>query len=485
MFATRIFAAALPPFLLLAGCASAPKSVTRPVEIEPPKSWTASAPSAPGSDAQPDAWLASFHDATLVSLVQEAMEHNYDLRAVAFTLESLKASARITGADRLPQLSLGADGARFQSAIENGSGGATSVTSENYGLGLDLNWELDLWGRLRSRQQAAIGDYQAAEADLAGARLSLAAAVARAWYRTTTAHLQFNLADETVRNFESTADLVRSRFEAGVSSSLELRLALANAASARALLDQRHQELDDSVRILEALLGRYPANSLETVETLPQLTTSVPVGLPSQLLTRRPDIIAAERRLAAADARVSESKRALLPSVRLTGSGGTASSELENLLDADFEVWSIAAGLTQPLFQGGRLRANVMRNSALAGRAHADYLATVIAAFREVESNLAAEETLRRREVSLREFAEHSSGAERLARDEYERGLSDIITVLESQRRALDARSSHLSIREQRLRNRIDLFLALGGGFSSPAPITSDTRTAAAVASNP
>jgi len=457
--------------LLAAGCATAPEPASRPES--PPQvasTWTALA-SAPVPPSSPDLalvpWVDSFHDSTLSALVTEGLAHNHDLQALARSLEAARATATIAGADRLPQLTAGADAAGRQTAVETPAG-VTSIRTENYGLGLNLSWEIDLWGRLRDGTAAAIADTQATEADLAAARLSLAGQIAKAWFRTSTARLQLALAEDTVRSFQSSADLVRNRFEAGISTSLELRLALANAAAARALREQRRQELDTASRQLEALLGRYPAAHIGTINTLPTPPAAVPAGLPADLLARRPDILAANRRLAAADARVRQAQKAMLPALRLTGSGGTASTELSDLLDADYTVWSIAAGLTQPIFQGGRLRAAADRATALAEGSHATYLQTVQRAFLEVETRLAAETTLRSREENLLEAATHSDGAERLARDEYEAGLSDIITMLESQRRALEARSTWLSVREQRLDNRVDLHLALGGDFTPP-----------------
>ncbi|BET66394.1 efflux transporter outer membrane subunit [Opitutales bacterium ASA1] len=470
-FSTRLSTGASVLVLAFSGCVTSPRTAQRPEAVpDAPSRWTAPAATtsnAPENKAVSDDWLLRLGDPRLPDLVEQALARNHDLRALAASLESTRAASIIAGADRLPQIGVGLDAARFQNAVKTAPGEAVGAIAQSRQLGANVRWEIDLWGKLRDRGQAALADLEAAEADFAGARLSLAAGVAKAWFRTSTSRLQLQLAEETVRNFEATADLVRSRFEAGIGTSLELRLALANAASAAALLEQRRQELDSAVRTLETLLGRYPANMLATIDALPELQVTVPAGIPSEVLQRRPDLVAAERRLAAADARTREARKARLPSLSLTGSGGTASNDLDDLLDADFEVWSIAAGLAQPLIQGGRLRAAADRNAALAERAHADYLSAVLEAFREVESALAAEHLLRRREENLREFAEQSAGAERLAQDEYEAGLSDIVTVLESQRRALDARSSYLLIREQRLRNRVDLHLALGGDFGA------------------
>jgi outer membrane protein TolC len=200
-------------------------------------------------------------------------------------------------------------------------------------------------------------------------------------------------------------------------------------------------------------------------ESLPALDTSVPAGVPSDLLLRRPDLVSAEQRVASADYRLAESKRALLPSISLTARYGRASAELEDILKDSFDVWSLAGNLVAPVFQGGRLRANVDRADARLSEALATYQGTALTAFREVEAALVGEELLKEQLAAVETSAEESVGAQELAEERYERGLVDIITVLESQRRAFTARSNMLSVKNQLLQNRIALYLALGGDF--------------------
>ncbi|RKX34455.1 MAG: transporter [Verrucomicrobia bacterium] len=465
------------PLAFAVGCATSPDPTERELLVEAPDNWSAEAatdsaatvpvPGTPG-------WLHQFNDPKLNTVVEDALERNLDLQAAIARLDAARANARISEADQFPQLGAGLAGSRREFIFDESTDPPSTLTSNSYGFSLDLSWEVDVWGRLRDSASASIADYEAAAADLAGARLSLAGNTAKFWFRATTAHQQLDLANETVSSFESTVDLVRSRFESGISSSLELRLALANAAAARALKQKRAQELEQSVRALEVVVGTYPENALGTVDELPELNQSVPAGLPSELLNRRPDIAAAERRLAAADRRVSSAKKSLLPSLRLTGSAGTASQDLSNIVDADYSVWSLVGGLTQPLFQGGRLRANVERSKADAERIYFDYSKTILTAFQEVENALAAEKYLFIRETELFEAAIQSDGAQRLAEDEYAAGLIEIITVLESQRRALNAKEAYLSVRELRLRNRVDLHLALGGDFGERATVAAN-----------
>ena len=202
---------------------------------------------------------------------------------------------------------------------------------------------------------------------------------------------------------------------------------------------------------------------------MPRLPGPVPVGLPSELVARRPDLSSAERRLAAADEQLWKARRSLYPRFSLTAGGGTASDQLSDLVDGDFRVWSLLGNLTQPLFQGGKLRAGVDR--AAAGRAElvASYAGLVLAAFSEVESALAAEQHLIERKRHLAEAARQLGAARRLAEDRYRSGLGDYLLVLESQTRELAAEGELLTLRRELLQNRVDLHLALGGGFHPPA----------------
>ncbi len=446
----------------LAGCATSPQVTDRPLEVTPPAKWVSAAESEAPMDQPSIGWLSTFNDPKLEAIIAEAMAHNYSLRTWATLIETANANAIITGANRYPQLGAGLNSSRRQTRTP------AKKFSNSHSLNLNLSWEIDLWGRLRDQSAAAIADTEAAQEDYNAARLSIAGLCAKAWFRVTTAKAQLNLAQETLRIFESNAAFIQNRFESGTSSSLDLRLTLAQAASARATLAQRQQQYHENIRTLEVLLGRYPANALKESANLPSLKNSVPAGLPSDLLTRRPDILAAERRLAAADRRILESKKKLLPSISLTGSAGTASSDLSDLLDDNFSVWNIAGGLFQPLFQGKRLAAGVERRKSIAEQAFLSYAQTTLNAFQEVEDALAAEQYLAQREVALLESTTHSKSAERLAQDEYAAGVSDIFTVLVSQRRSIDAQNLYLSIRELRLNNRVNLYLALGGDFDQP-----------------
>ncbi|MDP0495943.1 MAG: efflux transporter outer membrane subunit [Verrucomicrobiota bacterium JB024] len=471
--------------LILAGCSTPPPSEVDKMPAPMASTWTAeheglgtpeAVPGAAGERLFADGWLADIDDPALTALVEEAIAKNYDLQATAARLQIAEANAAIAGAVQWPQLNAAFGGARqkgnFSSSGLGGTGlGGSSYYANNYQAGLDLSWEIDVWGRVRDGASAALADAQAAAATYQGARLSLAAQTAKAWFNAIEAQLQVELAQETFKSFTDTAEVIQRRYERGVSPALDLRLARAQAASAGANLEYRLQARDIAVRQLEVLLGRYPANELKLAAILPVINKPVPVGLPSELLERRPDLVVAERNLAASGKRVSEARKAMLPAISLTGSYGYSSSQLGELLTGNFSVWSLAGNAVQPIFQGRKISANIERTKAIAVQRLAEYGQTALDAFAEVENALQSEAYLVRRVESLQTAATENTGAENSAWSRYQRGLTDIITVLESQRRAFTSKSDLLATRNQRLQNRINLYLALGGDFDiRPAP---------------
>jgi NodT family efflux transporter outer membrane factor (OMF) lipoprotein len=456
--------------LFAMGCASPPKHQPPNIEVEVPETWRAAENvDTLAAFADSTRWWLSFDEPALDGLVEEALANNFNLKSAVARVDAAAALARIAGANLWPQANLGFNGSRAKQNLIGipipGAPDVISTRTNSFGVSLDVGWEIDLWGRVRSGQSAALADLEASWADLAGLRLSIAAQTVKAYFAMVEARLQLELAETTVRTFRLSTDQVRRRYEEGVRSSLDLRLALANFHAAEALLETRRQQLDRATRQLEILLGRYPAGAIMTTSDLPAVEGDVPEGIPSEVLIRRPDLLAAERRYAAAEKRVSEARRAFFPSISLTGSGGTLTAALEDIASGDFSVWRIAASVTQPIFQGGRLRANLAQSHAVSDQVLAEYALALLGAFGEVESSLVAEKLLTRRVDVTGEAARQSEAARELAEREYNAGLIDYITVLETQRRELNARSELLTVRRERLDARVNLYLALGGGF--------------------
>jgi len=419
-----------------------------------------------------DGWVADFKDDSLETLITEALEHNYNLKAAAARVEAAHASFQSANAGWKPTLNLSQNDSRTKTVFNPFAGTLQSRYINRFDLGVNLSWELDVWGRLRSQSRAALADLEAAETVYMSAYLSLAANTAGAWFNLVESELQVRLNEETLESFEANLQVVEESFRRGIPNrALDVRLTRANVESARSNLALRKRQRDAAKRALETILGRYPSAEMEVTSDLPSLENTVPTGLPSELLLRRPDILTAERQLAAATERLKASKRSLLPSIRLTSSAGTTSNELADLLDPERLAMSLAGSLSQPLYQGGRLRANIRLSDARVKEAMAQFSQRVLTAFQEVETLLAAESFLLEQETALRASTTESIEAETLAKEQYERGLVDIITVLESERRAFNARSSLLNLSNLRLQNRLDLYLALGGHFSEEWPV--------------
>jgi NodT family efflux transporter outer membrane factor (OMF) lipoprotein len=448
-------------------CVSAPKTKKIAVGVLPQKQWTGSETRAGQIDSL---WWQSFGDTDLDTIVNEALTKNFNLKTAFANLDAAIAQAKITGASLYPQLSASMSASRRKQnfigfPIPGAPDQVLSTTVSTFSPSLNLSWELDLWGRVRSGQSAALADVQASQADLAGAQLSLAAQVCRAWFAAIEAKRQVELAKATAESYRVSSEQVQDRYERGLRRSLDVRLSLTNLATAEAVLSQRQALLDNILRQIEILLARYPDASLNLSDDLPRLPGNIPEGLPAGLIARRPDVVAAERHLVASDARIRQAKAALYPQISLTGSAGTSTKELGDILNGDFGVWSLVGNLLQPLFQGGRLRANVDLAKSQSSLALAQYGQTVLNAFREVETSLANERFLSERQQALETATRQSIAARRLAEEQYANGIIGLITMLDAQRSAFNSESQLLTVRRERLDARIDLYLALGGGF--------------------
>jgi NodT family efflux transporter outer membrane factor (OMF) lipoprotein len=402
----------------------------------------------------------------LKSVVKQALAANPSLEQAAARLRSAKARALRSGAELFPDLA-----SRVGSNQDFTRAGAQGIplegwsSTKRYDLELNLSWEIDLWGRLRDAERAAGLDAAAAEADFHAARLSLAINTAKAWCDAVEAAQLVALAQSTVVTFEKSLESIASRINNGVPgvTALDEKLSQGNLENARNRQAQAQRRLDTAKRALETLLGKYPAATVGLEQKLPTIIGSVPAGLPSELLLRRPDLRAAEFRAAAEQKRLQAAWKSFLPAFRLTGSGGTSSPELAQLLDAKQLAANLAQGLTQPIFRGGRLLAEVEISRADRDALAAAYTQSALQAFQEVETALAGESYLLRQLEALRRYETISGEAESMAQQNYENAQVTFITVLEAQRRSVEAKEALIQAENARLQNRLNLYLALGG----------------------
>lgn len=457
--------------MVLNSCIATPPGSRLPAAGNPPGQWAATPQAQAGIDRN---WIKKIGGPELQNLVDTAISGNSNLRAAAARVDRAAAQAQIAGAGRLPSLGLGLEGQRNkQNLIGFPFGGAGSDTlsnlSERFGVNLNAAWEVDLWGRLKAGHEAAIADAQARKYDYEAARVSLAAQVTKAWLALAEANEQITLAHEGLGSRKVLADAVRQRFERAIAedggSAAQVRLTESELAIGQGELAQRQQERERAVRQLEILLGSYPSGDLSVAAGLPPFPNQTPAGLPSELLLRRPDILAAERNLASAGRRLKEQRLAKFPSLNLTASGGTATESLGDILKSSFNVWSIGGNLTQPLFQGGRIQGGIDRARAEEREQIATLQDTVLNAFGEVEQALTAELYLRKREQAADRARRSAADAASRADEEFSGGTGNVLTLIDAKQREILTASQYVAIRRLRLENRVNLHIALAGDF--------------------
>lgn len=463
------------------GCATpdSPADAKHFVSLKTPEHWVAGSPYQHASYAD-YFWVDCFGDKILSALVRETLTHNRDLKAAQSRIAVAAANARIAGADLYPQISGGWNGRRSKQnfvgfPIPGAPSAVLSTQSNQFGLSLDLSWEIDLWGRIRAARASSIAAFEASQFDRATAELSIAGQAVKTWFALAEAKDQTALARQTLSVYQHTERTIRDRFQSGVeeagrSLGSQLLLAQADVATARDTLAARKELLGRTSRQLEVLAGKYPAGTAGKSARLPAFPSSIPADLPATLLDRRPDLAAAERRIAATDQQLLEAKKMLLPTIGLTTSVGTTSGQISDLLNGNFSVWSLAGNLAQPILQGGRLRANVKRRQAERDVSAAEFEQAALTAFSEVENALSAETFFAHRVVALEDATRLSRSAFNRALEEYSAGTGDLLTMLTAQQRVFAQESQLLSVRRMRLENRVNLHLALGGSFRKISP---------------
>jgi len=334
---------------------------------------------------------------------------------------------------------------------------------------LGVSWEPDLWGRLRYGRNAADATHASAQADFEFARQSMAAQVARSWFLATEARLQLAAAEAMAQSSRELVHLSDDRERVGVGSRRDIALARANLATFEDGVRQARLAHEQAVRSLETLLGRYPAAELQAAPALPAIPGAIPVGMPLEMLERRPDLIAAERRVAAAFDRVGEARAAQLPRIRLNASIAALSSEVIELQeDYNNPSGGVGGTLFAPLYQGGALRAQVSVRTAEQEEAMARYASQVLRGISEVENALAASRVLSERVQLLGQVLADQEQTLQYDQQAYRIGRQDLRGVQQQQQQVQSARMALLRVQSEQLIQRVNLHLALGGSFSEP-----------------
>ncbi|MDI9238582.1 efflux transporter outer membrane subunit [Lysobacter sp. LF1] len=427
-----------------------------------PPNWSAQAIAAQVDEG----WLASFNDPELTRFVHEALANNPDLLMAASRVEQANAQVDLAEAKLKPAIGL---------IGRAGSKPIADLVPLLSGVMLRLSWEIDLWGRLRYGRNAARASRDAFSADYRYAQQSLAASVARAWFLANETRMQASLADEMTTASQRLLGFAEQRERVGPGTGSEVEMARANLATYEDARQQIELANRQAVRALELLLGRYPGATLQAGGRLPAFPAPVPAGIPMDVLERRPDMIAAQRRVAAAFDLIGEAKAAMLPSLSLSGGYARISNEaVETREDLEQTTNTINATAIAPLYMGGALTGQVRLRTAEQKEAVADYARRALNALNEVEDALTAERVLGERERILSDAVSASREVSRLEETSYRVGKSDLRAVNQRQLATWAAEIALLSVQRERLSRRVDLHLALGGSFGEVPSVATD-----------
>jgi multidrug efflux pump len=415
------------------------------------------------------AWWDVFGDRTLDELEFRAAEANQELKAAVARVDQARATARVARSEFLPSLNFDPSFTR-QRFSPNQEPSFGALTANSFSVPLDLSYEIDLWGRVRRSFESARAEASASAATYYNILLTLESDVAQNYFLLRSLDAEIGTVTSTVGLRHEQVQLVRSRFEGGIGNDLDVARAeteLATTEAEAASLARRRAELENALAIL---VGANPAvfklTALETNANWNPLPPTIPAGLPGELLERRPDVAAAERDLASANARIGVAKAAFFPVVRLTGSGGYLSGDIDNLFNWESRVWSIGPSVSLPIFAGGRNRAEYKRSKAAYQEAIAKYRQQILVAFSEVENSLAGVYHLSNQAEAQNRAVANSRRAAELATERYRSGLVSYLEVVDASRDALQAERGNAQLTGQRLVLTVQLIKALGGSWS-------------------
>jgi multidrug efflux system outer membrane protein len=454
--------------VLSASC-TAGRDYTRPV-IETPASYRAAATEASAASLADLRWFELFRDDTLTALVTTALEQNFELQIAAERILQARAVLGITGSERLPTVGAAADVVSTRASrrgalgeLPDGADRDSTYTQAGFSLG----WELDVWGRVRRLSEAARAQYLATEAARHGIVTTLVADVSETYLALRALDLELAIAERTRNAATDGLRLTEARRVSGVASGLDVRQAEQLLFTATGQIASIEREIALAENSLQLLLGQLPGDvrrgrSLEMFEAPP----AVPAGLPSALLQRRPDIRQAEQQLVAANAMIGVARTEYFPRISLTGFLGVQSRALSSLLSGPAVLASAGAGAAMPIFNGGRTRGNVELAEAIHREALVNYQRVVYTAFRDVSDGLAAYTRTGQQRREQEQLVQTLAESARLATERYSGGLDSYLPVLDAQRNLFDGELVLARLRQRELASIVQLYRALGGGWS-------------------
>lgn len=448
--------------IALTGCSMAPQ------HEQPPAPQAAAWQTAETAQTQLPEWQSFFADDNLRLLIQTALDNNRDLRAAALNVESFRALYRIERSALMPDVAIGGGGQR-QRIPGTLTPDGQSTTSSQYDASIGItSWEVDFFGRLNSLRTQALENYLASEQAQRSAELSLIAAVATAWLEHSANLELLQISEDTLTSYNDSLDAVQKRYDADVASALELQQALTARDAAMSSLAQIKRQTVASRNALQLLLGtqvpelEFAEQPLDAVQL-----AALPAGLPAELLQRRPDILQAEHQLRAANANIGAARAAFFPSISLTATAGTASSELSDLFGSGSGTWLFRPQINLPIFTGGRLRASLDYSKLQKDMRIAQYEQAIQTAFQEVANGLSARSTYHEQLQAQDNLLQSSKAYLDLAQKRYDQGVDNRLTLLDAQRTYFNTRQQRVATKMAQLASEISLYKALGGGYGA------------------
>jgi len=450
---------------LLAGCAVGP-DYRRP-SVAVPEAFRGQ-PTVEAASLADLPWWEVFGDPTLKQLIQEALASNYNLQIAVARVQEARAQVGVARSKFFPSIGYIGLAQRSRGGVEALLGlSPTPQASDLFVGALYASWELDIWGRIRRLDESAVAQLMGTEDARRGVLLTLVSEVAQGYFELLALDAQLDIARQSVKAFQGTYDLFQDRLEFGVASKLQTSRAQGALGSAQATVPEIEAQITDKENQISILLGRPPGPVPRGTPMFAQpIVPTVPAGLPSELLTRRPDLRQAEQQMVHANALVGAAKAEFFPKLSLTGLLGSASPEVSAMTSGTALAWSVAAGLSGPILQGGRILENYRAHIALWEQAKAQYQQTVLTAFREVSSALAALGKLAEAETGQERSVKGLEEAVGYANDRYLYGLASYFEVLDAQQRLYPAQHTLAQIRRDRLLTFVQLYKTLGGGWN-------------------
>lgn len=437
-------------------------SATNAITLTPEQSWQSS-PSNPHTDNAPqhipvvDHWLKTLNDERLTNYVNSALNNNRDLQADAAALAAAFESANISASQRRPTVNANAQQNYTQAT-------SSSDYDTSYTHSLSLSWEADIWSKLSVEHQSSVLSAESQQSLYNASELSLVANIARRWFAINADRLKLTIDEKRLANQKNTLSIIEEQYQSGRSGARDVLLSRSDVATQQAAIFSAKDQLEQSIRTFKRLLGEYPNLDLQFDAELPSIDQPLPAGLPSELLLRRPDVVASMKQWQASSLDVESAEKARFPSFALTASYGESSDSLLRINASDL-IFSLVNNITVPLFQGGRLQSRVAQAQHLADANFQRYVSTLLTSFEEVESTLGAEKYLQQRLSALKQAALSAEEGYELAFEQYQSGLIEYTDLLDFERRWFSAQSDIVSLQNALLQNRVNIHLALGAPY--------------------